>query len=64
MWAAISIVVVWLAVLFDGIYGPDLNSSNVGGDSASVPSVLIVAFFACLATVSIAKHGFARGSRS
>ena len=54
MWAAIGITAIWLAVLFDGVFGPNI----VGNDGTSVPSVVVVAFFAWLATIPVAKRGF------
>lgn len=53
-WAALTIAVMWLAVLFVGVYGPDI----VGSDGTRFPSVVAVAFFACLATVSIGRRAF------
>lgn len=63
LWATLSIVVMWLAVLFDGIYGPDIVSNGGGagaGGGSTVPSVVVVALFAFLGTAGVAKHGFRR----
>jgi len=60
-WAAIAIVVIWLAVLFDGVFGPGITKrSGVGeiGNGSSVPSVVVVAPCAVLATWLIARHAF------
>jgi hypothetical protein len=62
-WAAISIVVIWLAVLFDGVFGPGITNHNGVGDvgnGSSVPSVVVVAPCAVLATWLIARHAFRR----
>ena len=57
-WVSLAISVIWLSVLFDAIYGPNILSSSSGGsDSAVVPSAVVVAFFAFLATWVVAKHG-------
>jgi hypothetical protein len=57
MWAALAIMMMWLAVLFDAVYGPDFVSTNGAGiQTATIPSAIFVAFFAFLATASIAKH--------
>ena len=58
MWASMAISVIWLAVLFDAVWGPDFVSTN-GSEtqSTTIPSAVLVAFFAWLATASIAKHG-------
>ena len=61
LWGAISIASMWLAVLFVSIYGGDFTSWNAGSQSTTIPSAVFVAFFAFLATVSVAKRAFARG---
>ena len=62
MWASLAIAVMWLAVLFDAIYGPDIVSINGTpggtGSSTTVPSAVAVALFAFLGTWVVAKHGF------
>jgi hypothetical protein len=63
MWASLAIVVMWLAVLFAAIYGPDLVSANGVadiGERTTVPSVVFVAPFAFLGTWVVAKYGFGR----
>ena len=59
MWASIAISVMWLAVLFDALYGPDLLFSNASGITR-IPSAIIVAFFAYLGTRIVARYGFPR----
>ena len=57
MWASLAISMTWLAVLVDAVYGPDFVSTNgAGTQSTTIPSAIFVAFFAFLATASIAKH--------
>ena len=59
MWASLAIVVMWLAVLFDAVFGPDIVTTSSGGsDSARVPSAIAVALFAYLGTHAVAKYGF------
>lgn len=60
MWAALAIVVIWLAVLFDAVLGPDIVTTSSSGDTATVPSAVVVALFAALATVAVARYGFGR----
>jgi hypothetical protein len=62
MWASLAIVVMWLAVLFDAIFGPNIVSSTPGGSSSAVPSAVAVALFAFLGTWVVARYGF-RGER-
>ena len=58
LWAALGIAAMWLAVLFDGIFGPDFVSTTPGGSSTTIPSVVFVAVFAYLGTRVVAKYGF------
>jgi len=58
-WTSITIAVIWLAVLFDGVWGPSIVS-NSATSGTTVPSVVVVAFFACLATAAVAHYGFGR----
>ena len=60
MWASLAIIVIWLAVLFTAVYGPDIVNRGAGGDSSTVPSAVAVALFATLATWAVAKYGFTR----
>ncbi len=64
MWASLAIVVMWLAVLFDALFGPDIVTSGVAGDQSSVPSAVAVALFAFLATWVVAKYGFRHERKS
>jgi hypothetical protein len=57
MWTSLAIAVIWVVVLVDALFGPDIVSSNASG-FARVPSAIVVAFFAWLATWVIARHGF------
>jgi uncharacterized membrane protein (DUF485 family) len=58
MWATLAIVVMWLAVLFSAIFGPNIVNTSAGGDASSVPSAVVVALFAFLATWVVARYGF------
>jgi multisubunit Na+/H+ antiporter MnhF subunit len=58
MWASLAIAVMWLSVLVAAIYGPDIVSRSAGGDSSTVPSAVVLALFAFLATWVVARHGF------
>jgi hypothetical protein len=48
-------------VLFTAIFGKDILNSTVGGTSSSVPSAIVVAFFAFFGTWVVARHGFRHG---
>jgi hypothetical protein len=56
-WAAMAIAVMWLAVLFDAVFGPDIVSTSATS-STTVPSAVVVALFALLGTRVVAKYGF------
>jgi hypothetical protein len=57
MWGSLAIIVIWLAVLFDAVFGPDMRL--IGGSNATIiPSAVLVALFAVIATTSIAKRVF------
>jgi hypothetical protein len=57
MWASLAIGMVWLVVLVDALFGPDIVVSNAGGFTR-LPSAVILALFAWLATRVVAKYGF------
>ena len=59
MWASVAIAVMWLVVLFDALFGPDLVVINASG-TTTVPSAIIVAFFAYLGTRVVARYGLDR----
>ena len=60
MWAGLAIAVIWLAVLFSAVYGPDIVSTTAGASASTVPVVVVVALFAWPSTWAVAKHGFGR----
>jgi hypothetical protein len=57
MWASLAITVIWLSVLFDALFGPNIVNTTVGGSSSSVPSAVVLALFAFLATWVVARYG-------
>ena len=60
-WPSLAIGVIWLVVLVDALFGPDIVSSSAGS-FARIPSAIVVACFAWLATWVVARHGFAHRS--
>lgn len=61
MWASLAISMMWLAVLFDAVFGPNFVGSSNDGNSATIPSAIFVAFFAFLASAAVAKRAFRQG---
>jgi hypothetical protein len=62
MWATVSIVTMWLAVLFVGVFGGNMSFHGVDGSFTVMPSVAAVALFAAIGTGSVAKRVFGRRS--
>lgn len=59
LWAGITISVMWIAVALASVYGGDFVSTNGSGtNSTTIPSGIVVALFATLATGSLAKRAF------
>lgn len=58
LWASIAIAAMWLAVVVDSVWGPSLVSASNDGNSTTVPSAIIVALFAWLATSVVARYAF------
>ena len=59
-WGALSIVTMWLAVLFDGIFGGDMIFASSTNGTTTMPSAVVVALFAVIGTSVVAKHAFGR----
>jgi len=57
LWAGLSIIAMWLAVLFVGIFDGNIVHASAGGDSSSVPVVVAVAI------VAMMRAGSSAGSR-
>jgi hypothetical protein len=58
-WAGISIVAMWTAVLFVGVFGPDFVSASAT-DRTAIPSVVLVAVCAMVGTITV-THAALRG---
>lgn len=59
-WGALSIVAMWIAVLFVGVFGGNMIFVHASGDVTTVPSAIILGLFAVIGTSSIAKRVFGR----
>jgi hypothetical protein len=56
-WGTLAIVAMWLAVLFDGVFGGDMVFNSPPGVT-TIPSAVMVALFAVIGTASVAKRVF------
>jgi hypothetical protein len=56
IFASLAISMMWLAVLLDSLFGPDI----VSNDGSRVPSGVALALFACLGTWAVAHYAFRR----
>ena len=62
MWATVSIVSMWVAVLFVGVFGGDMTFHSADSSFTTMPSGVAVALFAAIGTGSVAKRVFGRKS--
>ena len=60
VWASLAITAIWLAVLFASVFGPDIVTVQGGatGNVSRVPSGVVVALFATIATWAVARYAF------
>ncbi len=61
MWAGLSIMTMWLAVLFVGIFGGDFISSSANGFT-KIPVVIFLLPFVLPATIAVGRRGFTSAS--
>ena len=59
LWGGVAITSMWLAVLFVGIFGGNIVKGTPGGESSSWPVVVVVALFALIGTIVVARRAFA-----
>lgn len=64
LWGGLAVIAMWLAVLFVGVFGENIVKTSAGGGSSSVPVVTVVALFALLGTVAVARQAFRASSAS
>ena len=56
-WASLSIISMWIVVLFVGIFGDDLVVNNTNGFT-QIPVVVFLLPFVLPGTIAIARRGF------
>ncbi len=59
LWAGLSMIAMWLAVLFVGVFGGNIVNTSAGGDTSSVPVVVVVAIVAMIASWVLGRVAFA-----
>jgi len=57
--ASLAITSMWIAVACDAVFGPDIVTSS-GASTTRVPSAIVVAAFAWLASAAVARFAFGR----
>ena len=57
-WASLIIIVMWIAVLFVGVYGPTMDAGGSTGAQGIPVALTVVAFFALIGTVIVGIFGF------
>ena len=60
IWGTLGILIIWLAVLFVGVYGGDMRFASNDGNASSIPVVVVVAVCALPATAAVTKRAFRR----
>jgi hypothetical protein len=55
LWTSLAIVAIWLFVLLDALFGPDIVATDAGGSTTTVSSVILVALFG---TIAVARYGY------
>jgi uncharacterized membrane protein len=53
---------MWLAVLVDSLWGPEIRSFDAAGSSTTLPSGVILGLFAVIGTWAVAKYGLGKTS--
>ena len=57
VWASLAISVMWVAVLLDSLFGPDMVFANTAMNTTTIPSAVVLALFAYLGTRVVARYG-------
>ena len=61
-WGAVSIISMWLAVLFVGVFGGDFISSSSANGFTKIPVVVFLLPFVLPATFVVGRRGFTNAS--
>jgi hypothetical protein len=58
LWAGLSIITMWLAVLFVGVFGGDVINSSTTNGFTKIPVVVFLLPFVLPATIVVGRRGF------
>lgn len=58
LWAGVSIITMWIAVLFVGVFGGDFVSSSSTNGYTKIPVVIFLIPFVLAATIAVARRAF------
>jgi hypothetical protein len=58
LWAGLSIIMMWLAVLFVGVFGGNIVTHSADGGGSTWPVVVALLPFVLPATIVVARRGF------
>jgi hypothetical protein len=64
VWASLAITAMWLTVAVVSLFGPDIHSIDAGGTNSTVPSGIVLGFFALLGTIAVARYGLRERDRN
>ena len=59
-WTSMAIMIIWLTVLLDALFGPDIVTDSFIGDHSTVPSAVVLSIPAFFATWVVARYGYRR----
>jgi hypothetical protein len=62
LWAGLSIITMWLTVLFVGVFGGDFVSNSGANGFTKIPVVVFLLPFVLPATIVVGRRGFMSAS--
>ena len=60
VWASLAISAMWLAVVVVSLWGSDVQTFDVSGSHATIPSGVVLGLFAAIGSWAVAKYGYTR----
>jgi hypothetical protein len=62
LWVSLTISIMWVTVLLDALFGPNIETQTVTSHEVW-PSAVPISLFVLLATWLVARYGFRRDER-